>query len=101
MNKFVSPVICLAALGSLLSGLLVFLHFYPDVGETYLCNGTFLGNCYTINESSYSTLFGFPIAAYGLLFYLIIWWTILVADYAKGSYGLVAFTLLFPLVVLA
>jgi protein-disulfide isomerase/uncharacterized membrane protein len=101
MNKFVSPVSCLAALGSLLSGLLVLLHFYPDVGETYLCNGTFFGNCYAVNESSYSTLFGFPIAAYGLFFYLVIWWTMLVADYAKGSYGLMAFILLFPLIVLA
>jgi protein-disulfide isomerase/uncharacterized membrane protein len=101
MNKFVSLVSCLAALGSLLSGLLVFLHYYPDLGQTYLCDGTFLGNCNPVNESSYSTLFGFPIAAYGLFFYLVIWWTMLVADYAGGSYGLVAFTLLFPLIVLA
>ena len=101
MNKFVSPVSCLAALGSLLSGLLVFLHYYPDLGETYLCNGTFLGNCNPVHQSSYSALFGFPIAAYGLFFYLVIWWTMLVADYAQGSYGLVGFTLLFPLIVLA
>src|SRR5260370_2701256 len=101
MNKFLSPVSCLAALGSLLSGLLVFLHYYPDLGETYLCNGTFLGNCNPVHESSYSALFGFPIAAYGLFFYLVIWWTMLVADYAQGSYGLVGFTLLFPLIVLA
>jgi hypothetical protein len=56
MNKFVSPVSCLAALGSLLSGLLVFLHYYPDLGESYLCNGTFLGNCNPVNKSTYSTL---------------------------------------------
>ncbi len=101
MNKFISRVSCLAALGSLLSGLLVFLHYYPDLAETYLCNGTFLGNCNPVNESSYSTLLGFPIAAYGLFFYLVIWWTMLVADYAQGSYGLVGFTLLFPLIVFA
>src|SRR5258708_19460081 len=101
MNKFVSTVGCFAALGSLLSGLLVFLHYYPNLGETYLCNGTFLRNCNLVNQSSYSTLFGFPIAAYGLFFYLVIWWTMLVADYAQGSYGLVGFTLLFPLIVFA
>jgi len=101
MTKFVSPVSCLAALGSLLSGLLVLLHYYRDLGETYLCNGTLFGNCNPVNESSYSTLFGFPIAAYGLLFYLVIWWTMLVADYAQGSYCLVGFTLLFPIIVLA
>ena len=101
MNKFVSTVGCFAALGSLLSGLLVFLHYYPNLGETYLCNGTFLGNCNLVNQSSYSTLFGFPIGAYGLFFYLVIWWTMLVADYAQGSYALVGFTLLFPLIVLA
>ena len=101
MNKFISRVSCLAALGSLLSALLVFLHYYPDLAETYLCSGTFLGNCNSVNESSYSTLLGFPIAAYGLFFYLVIWWTMLVADYAQGSYGLVGFTLLFPLIVFA
>lgn len=101
MNKFVSPVSCLAALGSLLSGLLVFLHYYPDLGESYLCNGTFFGNCNPVNESTYSTLFGFPIAAYGLFFYLVIWWTMLIADYAQGSYVPMGFTLLFPLIVLA
>jgi uncharacterized membrane protein len=99
MNKFVSPVSCLTALGSLLSGLLVFLHYYPDLGESYLCNGTFLGNCNPVNESTYSTLFGFPIAAYGLFFYLVIWWTMLIADYAQGSYLSAGFTLLFPLIV--
>ena len=44
---------------------------------------------------------GFPIAAYGLFFYLVIWWTMLIADYAQGSYVPVGFTLLFPLIVLA
>ena len=101
MNKFVSSVSCLAALGSLLSGLLVFLHYYPDISHTYLCHGTFLGDCDEVNESSYATLFGFPIAAYGLFFYLVIWSTMLVADYAQGSYGLVGFTLLFPQIILA
>jgi uncharacterized membrane protein len=61
----------------------------------------FWGNCHAVNESSYSALFRFPIAAYGLFFYLVIWWTILVADYAQGPCGLVAFILLFPLIVLA
>jgi hypothetical protein len=46
-------------------------------------------------------LFGFPIASYGLFFYLVIWWTMLIADYAQGSYVPVGFTLLFPLIVLA
>jgi uncharacterized membrane protein len=101
MDRFVSPVSYLAAFGGLMSGPLVFLHYCPDLGGNYLCNGTFLGSYNAINESSYSTLFGFPIAAYGLFFYLVIWWTMLVADYTEGSYSLAAFTLLGPLIVLA
>ena len=101
IDKFASATSYLAALGSLLSGLLVFLHYYPDLSQTYLCNGTFFGNCNAVNQSAYANFFGYPIAAYGLLFYLVIWCTTLVADYAQGSYRIVSLMLLFPLIALS
>jgi protein-disulfide isomerase/uncharacterized membrane protein len=101
VNKFASATSYLSALGSLLSGLLVFLHYYPDLSQAGLCSQIFLGNCHAVNQSEYATLLGFPIAAYGLLFYLVIWCTTLLADYAQALYELVSFTFLFPLIALS
>jgi protein-disulfide isomerase len=101
MNRFTSTIIGLAALGALLCGLLVFLHYYPSLSTRYFCSGTILGNCSTASGSSYAMVFGLPLPAYGLFFYLVVWCTMVFADIARGPYRTLAFLLLFPLVIFA
>ena len=57
-------ILVMSALGVLVSGYL----FYAKLNTSALVCG--ISPCYIVNESEYSYLFGIPISAYGIAFYL-------------------------------
>ena len=102
MKKFIYLILLLSILGTVLSGVLVFQHYYPDSDFTTLSCGDSLENsCITVSQSDYSKLFGIPLATYGLLFYLTIIFILLIADYAEASYYKISSFLLLPLITLS
>ncbi len=52
----------------LIAGYLTRLHFKPDLSD--VCNFSERWNCDIVNKSTYSTLFGVPVAIFGALTYL-------------------------------
>jgi protein-disulfide isomerase/uncharacterized membrane protein len=100
MSIWARVVIGLAAIGSAITFLLIDAHYHPEVSDT-LCGDAGRWNCRAVIESPYSTLLGFPVATYGLVFYLAVFATMLVAAVAKSGYEEIAFVLLTPAVAAA
>lgn len=87
MKKYLYLLILAALAGVLLSGLMTFEHYYPELqGRVISCGEGVSDPCYSVSLSNYSTLFGLPVAALGLYFYLLLIFLLLVADYAGGMY---------------
>src|SRR5690606_18877041 len=81
---------------------LLILHLNPEIGGRFMMCGSGMENpCLAVSLSPFSRVFGFPIAGLGLGFYLLVLFTLLVADYAGGDYSLLAPVLLLPLVILS
>jgi len=97
MKKCMYAITIISAAGSLVSGMLLLNHYYPDSGFQLLCGGGFENSCLALSISGYSTVFGIPIASWGLLFYLAVLFASLIADYAGVDYvrALAAFLLPF------
>ena len=102
MKKYIYALIALSIAGAAVSGILFFQHYYPDSPLPVISCGDALENpCLALGQSRYSVLFGLPLAAYGLLFYLFTLFTVLIADYAEGElYGYAA-AILLPLSALS
>ena len=101
MKKFIYGIILLAIAGSVLSGQMTLEYYYPDMTiAVSACAESITNPCASIHQSAYASFLGIPVAVYGLLFYLFILFTILVADYASESYYLHSAVILFPLIVL-
>jgi protein-disulfide isomerase/uncharacterized membrane protein len=98
MKKYPYLLMLLFALGALLSALLLIQHYFPESQAISVACGRGLVNpCLSLSQSAWSTLLGMPVAAYGLLFYLLGLFILLVADYAGGRYPGHALALLLPL----
>ncbi|MBP7735218.1 MAG: thioredoxin domain-containing protein [Spirochaetes bacterium] len=102
MKKIVYPLLALAVLGAVLSGLLLIQHYYPDMRLGAIsCGEGIVNPCLSLSQSGYSTLFTIPVAAYGLLWYLLALFILLIADYAEGRYHDYALAMIMPLSVAA
>lgn len=101
MKKFTYILIILALAGTALTAYMTLSHYYPDRYGMIACGDGFISSCLSLQISRYSRLFGIPLAAYGLFYYLLVLFTLLVADYAEDRYHLQAAALLFPVTVLA
>ncbi|OHD67513.1 MAG: hypothetical protein A2W19_07465 [Spirochaetes bacterium RBG_16_49_21] len=102
MKKFVYGIFSLSAAGAIISGILIFQHYNPDSSISRLFCGDGLANpCRALAESDYSTLFGMPVASYGLVYYLLVLFIILIADYADGRYYAYSLASLLPLSAVA
>jgi protein-disulfide isomerase/uncharacterized membrane protein len=102
MKKFIYPLLALAIAGAVLSGLLLIQHYYPEVKFGIISCGEGINNpCQSLAQSGYATLFKIPIAAYGLLWYLLAMFILLIADYAEGRYHAYALALILPLSAVA
>ncbi len=103
MGRIYCAVIALLALtGAAVAGYLTYLHFYPAGYENFvICGPESAGNCDALIQGEYATLFGIPVAAYGLFAYLAVLFTALVAGYAGGLYRLYGLLIILPLVAVS
>lgn len=97
MKRFIYAMLLLSLAGAGLSLLMLVDHFYPDThARFFTCGGGLVDSCFAVSQSAYSSLLGIPIASLGLFFYLLIAFSILVADYAGGRYPGFCAALLVP-----
>lgn len=89
-------MLLLSITGTLLSGVLLYQHYFPDFEMGFLsCGKAFSNPCISVGQSKYSVIFGIPVAALGLLYFSLMTFLILIADYAQDKYYRVLFGILF------
>jgi protein-disulfide isomerase/uncharacterized membrane protein len=102
MKKFAYIILGLSIVGAVISGLLIIQHYSPDNTVTSLfCGGGPVNPCMELSQTKYAELFGIPVAAYGLLFYLFVLFIILIADYAEGRYHAYSLAVLLALSIVS
>jgi len=100
-KRYCSLISGLAFIGAAVAGFLTYSYYFPGTDVKWIvCGGEYAGNCDALNQWGYASIFGMPLAAYGLFMFLLILFTALIADYAAGEYYVVGFMLVLPLVVL-
>jgi len=90
-NKSEKIMIILLILGIIISIYLTYLHYVPEKLNSSFCNPTDYLSCSTVNKSSYSTLFGIPVALIGIIGMLTILGLLLIRP---KNYGLYIFVLI-------
>ncbi|MBN2158656.1 MAG: thioredoxin domain-containing protein [Spirochaetes bacterium] len=102
MKKYIYLILALSIAGALLSGILLLQHYYPQSKIGFItCGEGIINPCLSLARSNYSTVFGIPVAAYGLLWNLLVIFILLIADYAGGRYPACALAVIFPLSAIA
>lgn len=100
MKKYINSLLLLSVTGVFLSGLLLYQHFFPDFELGFLsCGKGFSNSCIAVGQSKYSMIFGIPVAAFGLLYFILISFIILIADYAEEKYYKILCGTIFPLLI--
>ncbi len=99
MKKFFYSILVLSILGAIISGVLTIQHYYPTADiPIFSCGDGIENPCIALKTSGFASIYGMPIAAIGVLFYLFIIFTLLIADYAQGGFYRGAALILFPLI---
>lgn len=94
MKKIINLLLLVSFLGIILTAYLVFEFYFPIAAEKIISCGTGIQNsCLNLVYSGYSSIFGIPLAAFGLFFYLFVFFTMLIIEYAKDEYYLYGFTI--------
>lgn len=102
MKKYVYIILALSIAGAILSGILLLQHYYPDVKTGIIsCGNGIVNPCLTLSQSAWSTFLRIPVAAYGLLWYLLALFIVLIADYAGGRYHAWSLAVILPLAAVA
>lgn len=100
MNRYLNLIQIISAAGIVLSSILLYQHYHPDMDMGIIaCGKGFVNPCISVGQSDYSVIFGVPVAAMGLLFYLFITFMLLVADYAGDKYFAAICGLILPVTV--
>jgi len=87
MKKYIIPMLMLSISGAVISCVLLYQHYFPDFEIGFIsCRTSYSNPCITVGQSVYSHLFGIPVAAFGMLCFIILTFLILIADYAKDRY---------------
>ncbi|MBN2039702.1 MAG: thioredoxin domain-containing protein [Spirochaetes bacterium] len=87
MKKYIVPAMILSIIGGFLSVLLLTQHYNVNSGiVTFLCGDSVNNFCKELSSSGYSTLFGYPVAVYGFLFYFFILINSIFLFYAGEDY---------------
>ncbi len=100
MRRYINSILLLSITGVFLSGVLLFQHYFPDLELGPIsCGKGIVNDCIAVGQSDFSSIFGIPLAAIGIAYYLIIAFLMLIADYAKDKYykTFMIFTALFVL----
>ena len=87
MKKYIMPMLILSVLGTVISCVLLYQHYFPDFELGFIsCKSGLSNPCIAVGQSGYSSIFGIPVAAFGIIYFMLLTFLILVADYAKGKY---------------
>jgi len=90
----------LSFLGAVISGILLYQHYFPEMDLGIIsCGKGFSNPCIAVGQSPYSKLFGIPLASYGILYFAILTFMMLLADYAEEYYYHIFMSLMFPVVI--
>jgi len=100
VNRYLNTIQILAAAGLVLSAILLYQHYHPDMDMGIIaCGRGFVNPCISVGQSKYAVFFGIPVAALGLIFYIFITFMLLVADYTKEKYYAVISGMILPLII--
>jgi len=93
-------MLLLAFGGAILSGILLYQHYYPELELGFLsCGRGFSNPCIAVGQSPYASIFGIPLAAFGIFYFTLITFLMLIADYAEDYYYHIFMGLIFPIVI--
>jgi protein-disulfide isomerase/uncharacterized membrane protein len=94
-------MLILSVAGVVISSLLLYQHYFPDFEIGFIsCRTNFSNPCLAVGQSVYSSIFGIPVAAFGILYFMLLTFLILVADYAQHKYYKILCGIGFPLVLI-
>ncbi len=97
MKKYLNIALVLAAIGLMVSCLLLIQHYNLNSGLTsFFCGEGSDNHCRVLSLSAYSTLFNIPVAAYGIFFFSFIIISLLISDIAGGDYYSIFLAVLLP-----
>ncbi|HRX46960.1 MAG TPA: vitamin K epoxide reductase family protein [Spirochaetota bacterium] len=100
MRKYFNLMLLLSFAGAILSGILLYQHYYPEMELGFLsCGRGFSNPCIAVGQSPYASIFGIPIAAFGIFYFTLITFLMLIADYAEEYYYHIFMGLIFPVVI--
>lgn len=100
VKKYINSILILSFSGVVLSGILLYQHFFPEIEMGFIsCGKGFSNPCITVGQSEYSIIFGLPVASYGLLYFVMIAFLTLVADYAQDKFYKIFCGFVFPLII--
>ena len=86
--------------GAIISGILLYQHFYPEMQLGFLsCGKGFDNPCITVGQSPYASILGIPLASIGVFYFTLITFLLLIADYAEDYYYHIFMGLALPLVI--
>lgn len=86
--------------GAILSGILLYQHYYPEMELGFLsCGRGFSNPCIAVGQSPYASILGMPLAAFGIFYFTLITFLMLIADYAEEYYYHIFMGLIFPIVI--
>ncbi len=73
MKRYILSIFVLSVIGTVISIILIYQHFFPHSDfAVALCGGGLENHCAVLSRSGYSVLLGLPVAGYGLMGYLIL-----------------------------
>ncbi|MCL1833705.1 MAG: thioredoxin domain-containing protein [Leptospirales bacterium] len=101
MKKYITPMLILSVAGVVISSLLLYQHYFPDFEIGFIsCRTNFSNPCIAVGQSVYSSIFGIPVASFGILYFMLLTFLILIADYARHKYYKILCGIGFPLVTI-
>jgi uncharacterized membrane protein len=99
VRKYFNLMLLLSFAGAILSGILLYQHYYPEMELGFLsCGRGFSNPCIAVGQSPYASIFGIPLAACGIFYFTLITFLMLIADYAEEYYYHIFMGLIFPIV---
>ena len=100
MRKYFNIMLLLSFAGAILSGILLYQHYYPEMELGYLsCGKGFSNPCIAVGQSPYASILGIPLAAFGIFYFTLITFIMLIADYAEDYYYHIFMGMIFPIVI--
>ncbi len=102
MKKYINLMLGLSFAGIAVTSVLLYQHYHPDLDMGLIsCGKGFKNPCIAVGQSEYAVLFGVPLAAIGLIFYIFVTFMLLVADYTKEKYYAIINGAVLPVIALS